>query len=211
LAAGDPNSPKHRAASLCAAAEDCAMVTIRYERTADAAARETLLDRCFGTARWERSSERLREGRQPSAGLAFVAVERGRLVGTVRLWDVAAGPCRPALLLGPLAVDPACRGRGIGTALVRRALREAARLGHAAVLLVGDAPYYGRFGFGAGCTSALRMPGAYDQERLLGLELVPHALAGATGLIEARIIAPADPPRLHGRPGRKAGILPQAA
>src|SRR3954467_14387076 len=119
------------------------MVTIRRERKADVAPREALLDVCYGPIRFSKTSERLREGRRP--GLSFVAASGRRLVGTVRLWDVSAGPGRPALLLGPLAVAPDCRKRGIGSALVQVALREAALAGHAAVLLVGDAPYYGRF------------------------------------------------------------------
>ncbi len=189
------------------------MVTIRHERAADVGAREALLDRCFGAARYEKSSQRLRDGRRPAEGLAFVAADRGRLVGTVRLWDVSAGPSRPALLLGPLAVDPACRDRGIGAALMRRALHEAHRLGHAAVLLVGDAPYYGRFGFTATHTSGLEMPGACERERFLGLELQAGALAGAQGLIEAagRKARPADCTRLQAGTGSKAGNLPQAA
>jgi predicted N-acetyltransferase YhbS len=89
------------------------------------------------------------------------------------------------LLLGPLAVDAGWRNRGIGAALVRRALRDARRLGHDAVLLVGDAPYYGRFGFSAEKTGALRLPGPYERHRLLACELTPGALDGARGLIAA--------------------------
>ena len=159
------------------------MVTIRNERSTDIAARERLLDAAFGPARFEKASERLREGRFPADGLSFAAVEDGRLIGTARLWHVSAGVARPALLLGPLAVAAEARNRGIGAALMQRALREARRLGHAAVLLVGDAPYYGRFGFSADKTAALRLPGAYDQHRLLALELKAGALAGARGLV----------------------------
>ena len=98
-----------------------------------------------------------------------------------------AGAGRPALLLGPLAVHPGCRGRGIGAALMWRALRAAREAGHAAVLLVGDASYYGRFGFTADKTGALVMPGAYEPARLLGLELMIGALDGAVGLIRAGV------------------------
>jgi len=117
--------------------------------------------------------------------LSLVAVERGRIVGTVRLWDVTAGPERPALLLGPLAVDPAYRNRGIGSALVRRAIARARLAGHRAILLVGDAPYYGRFGFTAAPTGELWMPGRFERDRLLALELKSGALTGARGLIAA--------------------------
>jgi predicted N-acetyltransferase YhbS len=161
------------------------MITIRKELAKDAAAREALLDAGYGDARFTKVSERLREGRLPAAGLALVASDRGRVVGTVRLWDVTAGIARPALLLGPLTVDPDYRCRGIGGALVQRALDDARRLGHRAVLLVGDAPYYGRFGFSAETTANLWLPGRYDAHRFLACELLPGALDGARGLVSA--------------------------
>src|SRR5262245_46597259 len=98
------------------------MVTIRTERPADFAARETLLDAAYGPARFIKASERLREGRRPAEQLSFVASERGRVIGTVRLWHIWAGPGRAALLLGPLAVHPDCRDRGIGGRLVGHAV-----------------------------------------------------------------------------------------
>ena len=156
------------------------MVTIRRERAADVAPREALLDLSYGPIRFSKTSERLREGRLPE--LSFVATSGRRLVGTVRLWSVSAGPDRPALLLGPLAVAPDCRKRGIGSTLMQFALRDAGRLGHGAVLLVGDAPYYGRFGFSNERTAALWLPGPYERHRLLAHELKPGALAGARGL-----------------------------
>jgi predicted N-acetyltransferase YhbS len=165
--------------------KELAMITIRNERSTDIAARERLLDAAFGPARALKASERLREGRFAADGLAFSAVEDGRLVGTARLWNVSAGVARPALLLGPLAVAPDTRNRGIGTSLMQRALREARRHGHAAVLLVGDASYYGRFGFSTDKTGALRLPGPFEPHRLLGLELRAGALDGARGLLRA--------------------------
>ena len=161
------------------------MVTIRKEFHRDVEAREALLDLCFGEDRFQKAAERLREGRLPAPGLAFVASDRGRIVGTVRLWNVSAGPSRPALLLGPVAVHPDARCRGIGAALVQRALDDAQRLGHRAVMLVGDAPYYKRFGFSAAATGGLWLPGRYDANRFLALELQPGALAGARGLVGA--------------------------
>jgi predicted N-acetyltransferase YhbS len=158
-------------------------VTIRHERTTDVAAREALLDVCFGPARTAKTSERLREGRRPAEGLSFAATEHGCLVGTVRLWHVAAGPGRPGLLLGPLAVDPDCRNRGVGSALMERAIAEARRRGHKEILLVGDAPYYVRFGFSAAHTGKLALPGPFEQHRLLGLALAPEAAAAAAGLV----------------------------
>ena len=161
------------------------MVTIREEACRDVAAREALLDAAYGDSRFTKTSERLREGRLPADGLSLVAVERGRIVGTVRLWNVTAGPGRPALLLGPLAVDPAHRNRGIGSTLMRRAIARARLAGHRVILLVGDAPYYGRFGFTAEKTSVLWMPGRFERDRLLALELKPEALTGASGMIAA--------------------------
>jgi predicted N-acetyltransferase YhbS len=163
------------------------MVTITPEAAADHPARETLLDRAFGKAqRRRKTSERLREGRLPAEGLTFVARNRrGRLIGTLRLWDITAGSAGPALLLGPLAVDCAYQKRGIGAALMHHALAEAKRLGHKAVLLVGDAPYYGRFGFARDSVEELSLPGPVELERFLGLELDAGALQGAQGMIAA--------------------------
>lgn len=161
------------------------MITIRNERSTDIAARERLLDATMGPGRFLKASERLREGRFAADGLSFAAIENGRLVGTARLWHVSAGLSRPALLLGPLAVADDARNRGIGGALMQRAVREARRLGHQAILLVGDAPYYGRFGFSADKTGALRLPGSFDPKRFLALELKAGALDGVRGLLRA--------------------------
>lgn len=163
---------------------------IRPEQPGDVAAREALLDAAMGPGRTRKSSEALRRGRLPARGLSLAAIGAdGTLAGTVRLWEIAAGTAGgtpvPALLLGPLAVDPGQHGAGIGGALMRHAIAEAARLGHGAILLVGDPEYYGRFGFSAVATAALAMPGPFEQRRLLALELQAGALAGATGRIAA--------------------------
>lgn len=151
-----------------------------------AAAREALLDRAMGLNWKRKSSQKLRRGRRPSEGLAFLARNAdGVLAGTVRLWDVATGDGRPVLLLGPLAVDPSVKQAGIGKALMAHAIGEAKRLGHQAILLVGDLSYYGRFGFSAEKTGALSMPGPYERHRFLALELVPGALDGARGTLKA--------------------------
>lgn len=162
------------------------MVTIRHELLCDIAPREILLNRAFGKARRRKTSERLREGRLPADGLAFSAVDRRcKLIGTIRLWHVIAGSAGPALLLGPVAVDCHHQNQGIGAALIRHALAEAKALGHGAVLLVGDAPYYSRFGFSEGLTRSLHLPGPVERQRFLGLELTPGALDGAEGLVMA--------------------------
>lgn len=172
---------------------------IAQEGAFDAAAREALLDRVMGPGRKRKSSEKIRRGRLPAEGLAFVARDgEQRLIGTVRLWNVRIGAEGvPALLLGPLAVEAAFAGQGVGAALMREAIAEAARLEHRAILLVGDAPYYARFGFSALKTGCLAMPGPYERERFLALELVEGALDGATGTLKAsgRRASPARSPR----------------
>ncbi len=185
------------------------MVTIRNEAHCDIRLREELLDRVWGSARFQKTAERLREGRIPAEGLALVAEVDESLVGTVRLWPICAGPARPALLLGPLAVDEACRGCGIGTALMRRALRAARRRGHRAVLLVGDEPFYGRFGFSAEKTGALWLPGPFERQRLLGCELTPGALDAAHGLVSA--IGRSEPKPQHGTPNNRYALVQHAA
>ena len=159
------------------------MFTIRRETPFDVAPREALLDEVMGEARFTKTAARLRENRLPAEGLSFVARAGRRLIGAVQLWDISAGPGRPAILLGPLAVACDRRNRGVGTALVRHALDEARRRGHGLVLLVGDAPYYGRFGFSAKKTGELALPGTFEPERLLALELDEGALDGAWGMI----------------------------
>ncbi|MGD9738375.1 MAG: GNAT family N-acetyltransferase [Bauldia sp.] len=156
------------------------MITIDIERPGDALAREALLDRTMGAERFEKPSQRLRNGRDPE--LALVARDGGEIVGTVRLWEVDAGG-RPALLLGPLAVCGERQGEGIGSRLMRSALNRAAAHGHGAVILVGDAPYYARFGFSAELTADLAMPTPVDRARFLAVELRDGALAGASGSV----------------------------
>ena len=106
------------------------------------------------------------------------------MVGTVRLWHVSAGGTR-ALMLGPLAVDRTSRKLGVGAALMDHALAAATARGHGAVILLGDGPYYARFGFSAERTAELSLPGPFERERLLGLELREGALDGAWGMIVA--------------------------
>jgi predicted N-acetyltransferase YhbS len=177
---------------------DAALFAIRAERASDVVAREALLDACFGENRQLRTCQRLRDGRAPAEGLALSALAQGRLVGTLRLWHVSAGGKR-ALMLGPLAVDPACRKLGVGAALMNHALAAAKARGHGAVVLLGDAPYYARFGFAALKTAELSLPGPFERDRLLGLELREGALDGAWGMIvPIGAAARQDKPRLAG-------------
>lgn len=123
------------------------MFVIRSETPGDAASIEPLLDRCFGVDRQQKTSYRYRDGVPPLADLGFVAAdENQKLVGAIRYWPIRLGR-QPALLLGPLAIDPERQGRGIGRALVFHSLETAAAAGHGLVFLVGDPAYYARFGF----------------------------------------------------------------
>jgi predicted N-acetyltransferase YhbS len=164
---------------------------IDAENPSDVVARERLLDAMMGPDRRKKSSEALRRNRMPAEGLALVARdEAGHVIGTVRLWNVQAGitPAGnrvPALLLGPLAVDCQHEGKGIGAALMRAAIFEARKRGHGAILLVGDAAYYERFGFSATKTATLMMPGPFARERFLALELQDGWLEGAAGVLVA--------------------------
>jgi predicted N-acetyltransferase YhbS len=162
-------------------------ISILCETPSDIAERDALLDRAMGPRWRKKSSHKLRRGRLPAQGLAFVARDAaGEIAGTVRLWDVTTGEGGPAaLLLGPLAVDPARKSAGIGSMLMRHAIAEAKRHGHGAILLVGDAPYYARFGFTADRTAGLAMPGPYERHRFLALELVEGALDDAAGVLKA--------------------------
>ena len=164
---------------------DAAPFAIRSERASDVAAREALLDACFGDHRHARTCQRLRDGRTPAEGLGLSAVAGGKLVGTLRLWHVSAGG-KPALMLGPLAVEESSRKLGVGAALMDHALASARQRGHGAVILLGDAPYYARFGFSSGKTGELSLPGPFERDRLLGLELREGALDGAWGMITPR-------------------------
>ena len=179
---------------------------IRAERPADIVARESLLDACFGPDRFARTCQRIRDGRLPAAGLAFTAVRDGRLVGTVRLWHVSAGG-RSSLVLGPLAVDPELRALGIGAALMHHAIAAAQKLGHGSIILLGDAPYYERFGFSAAKAAELHLPGPFERERLLGLALRNGALDSAWGMI----VPTGKPVEARGLRTRKTRLMPRAA
>lgn len=165
--------------------------TVDDENAGDVVAREKLLDLAMGPDRRKKSSEKLRRNRLPAEGLALVARDpQGHVIGTVRLWNVEAGVTPAgtpvdALMLGPLAVDPAHEGRGIGAALMRAAIARAHDRGHGAILLVGDAPYYERFGFFTEKTKLLMMPGPTARDRFLALELKDNWLDGAVGMVVA--------------------------
>lgn len=161
---------------------------IRQEEENDVKEREQLLDAVMGPHRRRKSSEKLRKGRLPSADLAFVATDdNGRLIGTARLWDIELDHdddrIRNALLLGPLAVSCSHHGSGVGSQLMRTAIHSASLLGHGAILLVGDPAYYGRFGFANNLTGQFAMPGPFERERFLALELSSEHLSRCSGII----------------------------
>ena len=158
-------------------------VTIKFERSGQINARENLLDRVMGQVRFRRASQRIRENRAPALSLV-AADSSGAVIGTVRLWHIKADGLSDALMLGPLAVDPAFQGLGIGGALMRAALSHAAKAAFGAIILVGDPDYYARLGFKAAPAANLAMPGPFERHRLLALELQAGALANAKGLIE---------------------------
>jgi predicted N-acetyltransferase YhbS len=137
-----------------------------HEGPEDQEAIEALLDRAFGPGRYVKSSERVREFAEFAPELSFLAWDDGRLAGVVRLWRVQVGGVSAAFL-GPLAVDAEARSGGLGGELVERACEAARLTGEAAVLLVGDEPFFGRFGFAAAPAHGVRMPGPVDQRRVL--------------------------------------------
>ena len=161
------------------------MFIIRDENLEDVSARESLLDLAFGSSRFTKTCERLREGRIPAQGLALAVEHQGELVATVRLWHVTIGAVREALILGPLAVAHAFQSKGLGARLTCAVLNRASLAGHSAILLVGDEPYYKRFGFSRHFTDGIWLPGPVEGHRFLGLELQSGALSGAWGLVKA--------------------------
>jgi predicted N-acetyltransferase YhbS len=160
-------------------------VSIRPEQPIDEGAREALLDAAMGPIRFKRSSERLREGRLPAIALSALqgCADSGKLVGTVRLWQARTCGLSHALMLGPLAVDQSVRSLGIGSALMQAAIAQARLEGHQAIVLVGDEPWYGQFGFRARHAHRLAMPGPFERHRLLGLPLEAGSLERAHGVL----------------------------
>ncbi len=155
------------------------MFTLAAEKPDDWWEVEALYDLCFAPGREALSSYRLRDGTDPVPGLSLTARdEAGILAGAIRFWPVEVGDV-PALLLGPVAVHPTRQGEGLGGLLIREALRLAAEKGWTRVLLVGDRPYYARFGFDI--LPGVIMPPPTNPQRVLGAELVPGAWRGITG------------------------------
>jgi len=156
------------------------VITLARETGQDRWEVEALFDLCFAPGREALSSYRLRDGVAPVAELCLVAREDGVLIGAIRYWPVRVGAGR-ALLLGPIAVHPTHQGEGLGGWLIDESLKRARKLGWKRVLLVGDAPYYGRFGFAR--LRGVEMPPPTNPARVLGLALEPGAWEGIAGAV----------------------------
>lgn len=161
------------------------MLDLTLETPGDTAEIETLLDLSFGPERLKKRSYHFRRGVPPVAELCLVARDPGHptIVGGIRYWPITIGQmATPALLLGPLAIQPARRGTGVGAALMRQSLALAGQAGHRVVTLVGDLAYYGRFGFSPAQPRGIFMS-QEAPERVLATELAPGALEGVVGAI----------------------------
>ncbi|HTZ01861.1 MAG TPA: N-acetyltransferase [Xanthobacteraceae bacterium] len=157
-------------------------LTILPETPADATAIERLHERTFGPGRFAKTAYRLREQSAHRLEISFTARIGTLLVGSIWLSPIRVGD-RKALLLGPLTVEPAFRERGVGNALIERALADAKAKGHRLVLLVGDEAYYGKSGFKRVPPGRVTMPGPVDPARLLVAELEQGAFEGVSGPI----------------------------
>ena len=158
-------------------------MNITIEQPHHAAAIDTLLDNSFGPHRAGKTVYRLRENVAPVPELSLVALEDDALVGTIRYWPILIGGVTPTILLGPIAVASDLRSGGLGAQLIRQSLNRASAAGWRSVLLVGDAPYYSRFGFTRDLTLDMSLPGPVDLDRFLGLELVAGSLSGVSGMV----------------------------
>lgn len=158
-------------------------LTILAETADDAAAIDRLHERTFGPGRYAKTAYRIREDVSHSLELSFVARIGTLMVGSVRLSAIRIGDT-PALLLGPLTVEPPFRERGIGQALMQRALEAAKGKGHRLAVLVGDEPYYGKAGFKKIPKGQVTLPGPVDPARLLVVELAAGAFEGVFGMIQ---------------------------
>jgi predicted N-acetyltransferase YhbS len=171
----DPDSKAHAMIS--------APFVFRLEQPADSPNIESLYAKVFAPDWIERAAYVLRDGVPPDPNLSFVAIVDGKLAASVRMTPITIGK-RPALILGPLVVDPACKGQGAGRALVRMALDAARKAGHQVVMLVGDLPYYGPLGFTFLGRDVITLPAWVDPDRVLVAGLAPGALDELKGAAE---------------------------
>ena len=172
------------------------MPQIIHERPEDAVLIEPLLDKCFGADRFNKTAYKIREHIKPLPELSFVTCEGDQLLATSRYWPILIGAVTPAVLLGPIAVEPALQGKGIGVALIRRTLDEAVGLGHKIVVLVGDPEYYGQFGFLSASARGLQLPGPVEDRRFLVKECGVGALKNVSGMITGASLPEASKGRI---------------
>ncbi|MYZ46725.1 GNAT family N-acetyltransferase [Propylenella binzhouense] len=177
---------------------------IRPERPDDEPAIAALQRAAFGPGAYARAAFRVREQAPHDPALSYVSEVDGRLVGSVRLTPIEVGSAR-GYLLGPLVVDPAFKNLGYGKALVRHVLACARRGGERFVLLVGDEPYYGLFGFRRVPGGGVLMPGPADPARILVAELVPGAADGLAGTVRGAVRPPAPACAEASAPGWAGG------
>ena len=143
---------------------------------------EAINAEAFGPGRFTRAAHFIREGGPHDNNLSFVALMGGIVIGSLRLTPIVVGKT-PALLLGPLAVRSDWKNRGIGRTLMRMSLEAAQQTGHKLIVLVGDEPYYGPFGFRVVAPGSMTMPAPVDPRRLLACELTAGALQGVSGAV----------------------------
>ena len=163
-------------------APDLPALGLRPLHASDLPQIEKLDERAFGPGRFARTAYRLREGVAPDFAMSYVAHVGTLLVGSNIMTRVKCGDA-DLMLLGPLTVEPAFRSRGIGEALAMRSIAAARNAGGRLVLLVGDEPYYSRFGFKRVPAGRLAMPGPVDPARVLVCELADGAFEGVTGVV----------------------------
>ncbi|NDE91340.1 MAG: N-acetyltransferase [Alphaproteobacteria bacterium] len=164
---------------------------IRPEQPTDSAAIEALLVICFGPDRFKKTAYRFREGVAPHPDLSYVMEDEttGTVIGTIRYWPVMLPDGTQSLLLGPIAIDPSRQSEGMGIDLMEYSLEKAKALGARSILLVGDAPYYNRFGFLRENTLGITLPGWVDLNRFLGLEIEPGILKKQHGMLQKMVVS----------------------
>jgi len=187
-------------------------IRIVPERRRDAAAVEALIDAAFGPDRLGKTVYKLREGVKPIPELCIVAIDENEaMVASLRFWPILIGGRWPAVLLGPLAVEPHLRGKGYGKALMWRGLSICREISISRVVLVGDPEYYNPFGFRRDLALYLQLPGWVEDRRFLAMELVAGAMAGVHGMIGRPLSLPARKTRRQPRKSRAAADRRDAA
>lgn len=159
------------------------MYEITHEKPQDAVVIDHLLDISFGEERFRKTAYAIRQNSTPIPELCLIARDESGLLATIQYWNLVVGDQTGAILLGPIAVRPEEKGKGIGITLIRDTLKMAKERGYKLVVLVGDPDYYGRFGFISAFDQGLQLPGPVDAHRFLVCELETGALAGVKGMV----------------------------